>query len=152
MTPISTPSTEAAHRLWECCGAEADSAEGVAAAANRVLTELETGLVRWVGAEGFRVLRVRAVKLAQAEHPAIGNLLDGAGNLRTTAAGTGTGRAVRGHGAPAVAAGMICLIACLVDLLGRIIGEELAVRLVEQTVTPKAGGASGVRVQGDRHG
>ena len=41
--------------------------------------------------------------------------------------------AVRAHGAAEVAAGMVALVATLIDLLGRIIGEEMAVRLVEET-------------------
>jgi hypothetical protein len=41
--------------------------------------------------------------------------------------------AVRIHGAAEVAAGMVALVAVLVDLLGRIIGEDMAGRLVEET-------------------
>jgi len=41
--------------------------------------------------------------------------------------------AVRTHGAADVAAGMVALVAGLVELLGRIIGEDMALRLVEQT-------------------
>ena len=43
-----------------------------------------------------------------------------------------TTAAVRAHSADEVATGMVALVAALVELLGRIIGQEMAVRLVEQ--------------------
>ena len=48
--------------------------------------------------------------------------------------------AVRTHGATEVAAGMVALVAGLGELLGRIIGEEMALRLVEQTSMPTSRG------------
>jgi hypothetical protein len=47
--------------------------------------------------------------------------------------------AVRTHSATEVAAGMVALVSRLTELLGRIIGEEMALRLVEQTGTPSGG-------------
>ena len=89
-------------------------------------TELRAGLSRWVGAMGYRALIDRALLLARAEHPALGSLsCHGEAEPVTTAA-------VRAHSAAEVATGMVALVAALVELLGRIIGQEMAVRLVEQ--------------------
>ena len=146
MTQSSAPSAEAAGRLWARYAGDEASGEELAAAAERLFTQLETGLTRWVGAEGFRVLRGRALRRAQAECPALAGLSDGGRDMRAVVS------AVQAHGAPEVAAGMMCVIATLVDLLGRIIGEEMAVRLVEQTGTPSARGESSTVKQGGRHG
>jgi hypothetical protein len=89
-------------------------------------TELRAGLSRWVGAMGYRALVDRALVLARAEHPALGSLSCHGGDEPVTTAG------VRAHSADEVATGMVALVAALVELLGRIIGQEMAVRLVEQ--------------------
>jgi ABC-type phosphate transport system permease subunit len=54
---------------------------------------------------------------------------------------------VRAHSAAEVATGMVALVAALVELLGRIIGEEMAVELVNQAVgsAPVAKGKSKTR-------
>jgi hypothetical protein len=75
---------------------------------------------------GYRALLDRALVLARAEHPALRSLSCGGSEPVTTAD-------VRSEGAAEVAAGMVALVAALVELLGRIIGEEMAVSLVEQT-------------------
>jgi hypothetical protein len=130
MTPNSASATEAARRLWARYADDEASAEELAAAAKRLFSQLETGLARWVGAEGFRVLSGRALRQAQASHPALGDLPDSGRDVGAVVS------AVRTNGAPKVAAGMITVIATLIELLGRIIGEEMAVRLVEQTGAP----------------
>ena len=146
MTQSSASATEAAHRLWTRYASDPASAEKLGAASERLFSELETQLARWVGAEGFRVLRGRALNLAQAGHPALGKLSDSEWGMRAVVS------AVQAHGARQVAAGIISVIATLIDLLGRIIGEELAVRLVEQTGAPGPRGQSSIRKQGERHG
>jgi hypothetical protein len=45
-----------------------------------------------------------------------------------------TTAAVRAHGADKVAAGLVALVAALIELLGHVVGEDMAVRLVEQSV------------------
>jgi hypothetical protein len=76
---------------------------------------------------GYRALIDRALLLARAEHPALGSLsCHGEDGPVTTAV-------VRAHSAAEVATGMVALVAALVELLGRILGEEMAVRLVEQS-------------------
>ena len=127
MTQKPAAATKAARLLWERVASDTESPEEVAAAVERTCIQLRAGLGRWIGAMGYRALLDRALVLVRAEHPALGSLSCHGGDEQMIAA------AVRTHGAAEVAAGMVALVAGLVELLGRIIGEEMALRLVEQT-------------------
>ena len=59
---------------------------------------------------------------------------------------------MRAHSAAEVAAGMVALVAALIELLGRIIGEEMAVRLVEQTGIPSPRGVVNAEMERQRDG
>jgi len=127
MTQKPAAATKVARLLWERAVGDTESPEEVAAAVERTCIQLRAGLGRWIGAMGYRALLDRALLLARAEHPALGGLSCHGGDEEMITA------AVRTHGAAEVAAGMVALVAGLVELLGRIIGEEMALRLVEQT-------------------
>jgi len=127
MTQKPAAATEVARVLWARAAGDTESPEEVAAAVERTCIQLRAGLGRWIGAMGYRTLLDRALVLARAEHPALGSLSCYGGDEAMITA------AVRAHGAAEVAAGMVALVAGLVELLGRIIGEEMALRLVEQT-------------------
>ena len=127
MTPRSSAATQAALRLW--AGATRGSAEpqAVVSAADQVCDRLRVGLGRWIGAEGYRALLGRALALTRPEFPLLTGLLcDGKD-------GPEAASAVRRHGPAEVAEGIVGLVATLIDLLSRIVGEEMATRLVEQT-------------------
>jgi hypothetical protein len=120
--------------------------QDVSAAATRMCTELRTGLSRWVGAMGYRALIDRALLVAGAEHPALGGLpCHGEAEPVTTPA-------ARPCSSAEVAAAMVALVATLTELLGRIVGEEMAVRLVEQTGAPSPRGVVSTEPKGDRNG
>lgn len=143
MTQRSAAAIEAARRLWARDG-KVTAPEEIAAEVDRVCAQLDAGLARWVGSEGYRVLLDRALGLARAEHPALSNVsCRGGDELVVTAA-------VRAHGAAEVAAGMVTLLATLIDLLGRIIGEEMAVQVLERARTPSRRSVPSTELQGDR--
>jgi hypothetical protein len=119
-----------ARLLWARAAGNASTPIEVAEAAERVCIQLRAGLGRWVGATGYRALLDRALVRARAEHPAVGGLSCHGGEESTIAS------AVEERGAAEVEAGMVAVVAELTDLLGRIIGEEMALRLVEQTAKP----------------
>ena len=148
MTQRSAAATEVARRLWQRAVGDSDTPEDVAAAATHMCTGLRVGLTRWVGAMGYRALIDRALLLARAEHPALGSLSCHGGDEPVTTA------AVRAHSAAEVATGMVALVAALVELLGRILGEEMAVRLVEQSGTQneRASGGPSDRERPRPHG
>jgi hypothetical protein len=128
--PKSTIAGEAARRLWARAAGDTGTPEAVAAAAERTSAELRAGLARWIGAEGYRALLDRALVLVRPEHPALGGLPGFGGDGPAPAAAGGP------HGAREVAAGLEALVATVIELLGRIIGDEMAVRLVEQIGQP----------------
>ena len=117
-----------ANFLWSRVAGNTSETEEVARAAELMCTQLRLGLGRWIGVMGYRALLDRALGLARAEYPALAGLSCHGGEEEPEVAA-----AVRAHGAPEVAAGMMAVAAALIDLLGRIIGEEMAIRLVEQT-------------------
>lgn len=127
MTQTSAAATEVAQRLWQRAVGNSSTPEDVTVAATHLCTGLRVGLTRWVGAMGYRALIDRALLLARAEHPALGSLLCHGEDGPVTPA------AVRAYSAAEVATGMVALVAALVELLGRILGEGMAVRLVEQS-------------------
>ena len=120
--------TEVARGLWARDAVDVSAPEEVIAAAERICVQLQAGLVRWVGTMGYRALLDRAVELARAEHPALSRLSCNGSDEQEIAA------AVRAHGAGEVTAGMVALVATLIDLLSRTVGEEMAVELVNQAV------------------
>ncbi|MCA1674547.1 MAG: hypothetical protein LC799_20945 [Actinobacteria bacterium] len=126
MTQVSAVATEAARQFWAHDGLDADAPEEIAAAAEQGCFRLRAVLTRWIGFEGYRALVDRALAQAQAEHPAVAGLQCQGGDVEGMAAAVGV------HSAAEVREGILALVARLVDLLSRLIGEEMAVRLVEQ--------------------
>lgn len=129
MTPKSPAATEVARRVWASDAADVSAPEEATAAADRVCAQLRTGLARWVGSDGYRVLLDRALERVRVEHPALNNVSCVGGNEPEMVA------AVQAHGAAGVAAGIMTLVVTMIELLGRIVGEEMAAELVKQAGT-----------------
>jgi hypothetical protein len=134
MTRRSPAATGVATVVWALAAGDSTSPEEIASAAERTCTDLYTGLSRWIGTMGYRILFDRALAMARAEHPVLGGLECLGGDQPVSA------HIQPADGAPDVAAGMVALVAILVELLGRIVGEEMAVRLVEQAAGETQGG------------
>lgn len=140
--PDPDQAPDAAQQIWlRAVGDSAQQAE-VAASADRLCGNLRIGMVRWIGGEGYRALLARSLGETRRGHPALAGLTcfgDDEPAIRA---------AVRKHGADAVATGLVAVLRAMITLLGRIMGEEMAVHLVEQNCTPshqaeRASGASG---------
>ena len=134
---MTKAATDAARRLWQRGAGSAASAEEVGAATQRVCDELRAGLSRWVGAEGYRALLDRALVLSVTAHPVLGSISCHDGDALAASA------AARTHGAAELATAVVALVTTLTELLGRIIGEEMAVQLVERTGTPSTDSRGG---------
>ena len=141
---MTASTAETARRIWERCGGNATSPEDVGAAAQRLCDELRVGLSRWVGAEGYRVLLDRSLVLSVTAHPVLNSFSCHDGEVLAAVA------AARTHGTTQLASGVVTVVATLTDLLGRIIGEEIAMQLVERAGSPQVG--SSTDVQRGRHG
>lgn len=143
---MTKAAADAARRIWVRGGGGATSAEEVGAATQRVCDELRAGLSRWVGAEGYRALLDRALVLSITEHPVLSNISCHDGDALAAAV------AARAHGTTQLAAGVVALVATLTELLGRIIGEEMAVQLVDRTGTSSPRTGSSTESRGGRNG
>ena len=139
MKPGSTAADESARRLWAGAGATSETPEAIAAAAERLGTQLRRGLGRWIGTDGYYTLLERAAAATKAAHPTLNPVSYFRYGAPVTLA------AVQAHGARAVVDGLVALLAALIELLGRIIGDEMARRLVEQAGNP--GSRSGSRTE-----
>ncbi len=102
----SRASIEAARRLWAGESAATASPEVVVAAIERARARLRLGLGRWIGVDGYGVLLERVLEEADTE-----NATDEA---------------------PEKIRNFVAVVALLMDRLSQVIGEELAIRLVEQ--------------------
>ena len=145
MSRRPSAAADTALRLWHRGDARGSAGDDVAARAAHLSAQLDSGLSRWVGVVGYHALLDRALGLTRPAHPALTNVscrIDDTTSLAT---------AIRDHGAQPVAAGMIALVESLIELLGRIIGEDLATHLVEGIA---AGGREGAAsdTKGRSHG
>lgn len=137
MKPGSAAAGESARRLWAGAGATSETPEAIAAAAERLGTQLRRGLGRWIGTDGYYTLLGRAAAATREAHPTLNPVSYFRDGAPVTLA------AVQAHGARAVVDGLVALLAALIELLGRIIGDEMARHLVEQAGNP--GSRSGSR-------
>lgn len=118
-------------------GSAADSGnDGGAAAAGDGGERLFLSLSRWLGADGCRALFSRARADSLNTHPAVGTLTLRAREQPHIA---GIAESVAKHGDRATANGIQAMLAATIELLGRLIGREMAARLIERSVveTPR---------------
>ena len=92
-------------------------------------------LAHWLGAAGCEALFARALADARAAHPLLGRIRIGA---RSESGLEGVDEAVRADGAPAVASALEAVLVAMIELLGRLIGSDMAMRLLEQHTPTEA--------------
>lgn len=105
-------------------------------ALERSLPLLTTRLSRWFGVYGARALVRRALVSAQAQHPALAGV-----SISEHDSLEGIDASVRTNGSAPVAEGFVSAVAGIAASLGRLIGEDLAVTLLEEC-TPDGGRAA----------
>ncbi|MEX2283843.1 MAG: hypothetical protein WEE89_15265 [Gemmatimonadota bacterium] len=138
MTPDSLSSRELALLLIAH-----ETSSGDAATANDDVTPVAgalrlatTELSNWVGPDGCSALLLRACTRASQDHPALSSITIVSHSAPVL---TGIPESVQAYSAPAVRAGLTATLVELFELLGRVIGNDLTIRLAEQITT---GGAS----------
>jgi hypothetical protein len=99
-------------------------------AASRICDQLYWDFSRWIGTDGCHALFARALARAQHDHPALNDIHLG----RSDSCLDGVAESVQAHGASAVAEGLEEMLVALIELLGRLIGDDMASKLIEQSV------------------
>lgn len=126
---------EIARRLVESRGPELVGARSAAGACDQLYRELS----RWVGADGCHALFTRALAQATTDFPALGRI-----QLRARSEPylEGVSEAIKAHGDDKTAEALQALLVRLVDLLGRLIGDDMATKLIDRSVTASTRGDS----------
>jgi hypothetical protein len=103
-------------------------------AADAVFVAVADGLARWFGPYGSLALVSRALSSVQRQHAALAGVTVTASVLTRSPALSGIAECRRSHSEGDVTEGVIAILASLTDLIGRLIGEDLAANLLEQSV------------------
>jgi hypothetical protein len=109
----------------------------VVAGAARVCTRVADGLTRSFGPFGTLALLVRALARAKVDHPALNGGQYESAQLPVIA---GLEASAELHGATAVAEGIIAMVARLTDAIGRLIGDDIAIMLLEESTMQSTNG------------
>ena len=134
--PPATPSArEVAHRLIARDAVASDVPDGAAVSARLACERICRDLSRWLGAAGCDALFARALADSRAVHPLLDRIRIGA---RSESGLEGVEEAVRADGAAAVAAALEAVLVAMIELLGRLIGSDMALRLLEQHTPTEA--------------
>ena len=110
-------------------GREKDDAV-LLAAIERVCGRVVDSLTRWFGPYGALALLTRALARAQKFQPALAQI---SVNGAVSPSLAGFAESAKVHGVQATTDGAIALLAVLTDLIGRLIGTDLALNLIEQS-------------------
>jgi hypothetical protein len=147
MAPLSPAARSVAIRLLARgrAAAEAQQASpdslGVAEVVGR---QLASTLSRWFGPYGYHALLTRALADALVTHPALGSVRV---QTPTDPALVGLAEAASTLGVEATMEGVTTVLATIVELLGRLIGEDLAMNLMEQAVPDVTAGDANATAQ-----
>lgn len=104
--------------------------EIVGAGLQRTFVRVSGNLRDSMGEDGYHALLARALARTEAEHPVLKD-------LRGLSAGgahlDGVAASVAAHGVAAVTQAMEGLLAALIDVLGRLIGDDMAIRILDDS-------------------
>lgn len=108
-------------------GGESDPAR-VAAALQRTCLRVSDSLRDSMGEDGRNALLARALARTEADHPALSSVRRaGDGGIHLD----GVVTSVEAYGITAVTAAIEALLAALLEILSRLIGEDMAMRLID---------------------
>lgn len=122
-----------ARRMLERAGSASDGREAPdpVTAAEAVSRTLAAELSRRFGPYGYHALLSRALVRARVDHPVLAAVRIRA-ELEPALDGLVDG--AQAHGVEAVTEGMAAVLTNVIELLGRVIGEDMAVSLVNQAI------------------
>jgi hypothetical protein len=130
---MSVSSLDIARRLLAHEAASSNGSGGdpraAAVALERACARVSERLRDSMGDDGYSALLARAIAHTEASHPVL------KGIHRRTPNGIqldGVVASVEINGVPAVTGSLEALLAAVLDILGRLIGEDMAVRIIDQ--------------------
>jgi len=137
MPQVSPAARALARRVLPQDTGERPDAAALAAAIERADARLRGRLADLIGLTGYTTLVVRAVRLAQAEHPALERVTVDVGATGAEGSLHGVRAVVETAGASgadprAVEDSLAAILAHIIGLLSTVIGEDLAQRLVRE--------------------
>ena len=129
--PHDPPGRQIVRRLVDSRRHERSGGDTAARAAVSACEHLYRELSRWVGPDGCHALFTRALAQAQADHPALGQI-----QLRARSEPyiDGVAATIMAHGDAATAEAFESVLVHLVELLGRLIGDDMAMKLIERSL------------------
>jgi hypothetical protein len=128
LMPHSPATQDMARRLLARETSASDDPAMVAAALQRALVRVWANLGDSVGDDGRDALLARALARTESDHPALKDICrlnNGAIHL------DGAVASVEAHGVAPVTAAIEALLAALLEVLGRLIGEDMAMKLLD---------------------
>lgn len=133
MSPEPVAAEALASRLLAQLSSRPEASEpgGDAVVARLSCEQVYGELARWLGPGSARALLSRGLAAARLDHPAVTQVRVGENGESVI----DDASAIATHGSAAVAAGLRAVLTTMLDLLGRLVGNDLASRLLNDTVT-----------------
>ena len=125
------PARRIARRLIDSRPSERAGGDTAARTAAAACSQLYRELSRWVGPDGCHALFTRALAQARTEYPALGQI-----QLRARSEPyiDGVAETIMAHGDAPTAEALESMLVRLVELLNRLIGDDMARKLIEQSL------------------
>ena len=129
--PPQSPGPQIARRLIDSRQSHRTAPDSAARAAAAACDDLYRELSRWVGRDGCHALFARALALTRIDYAT----LDGV-QLRPLSEPylDGVAESIMSSGDAAVAEALESMLLHIVELLGRLIGDDMAVKLIEPII------------------
>jgi hypothetical protein len=126
------PARQIAHRLINSRRSEPAGSRTSGHVAAAACDHLYQGLSRWVGLDGCHTLFTRALAQARTDHPLLEEI-----QLRPRSEPyvEGVTETIDAYGAAPTAEAIESMLVGLVELLGRLIGDDMAMKLLEGTLS-----------------
>jgi hypothetical protein len=131
------PRREIARRLIDSRRQERTGADTAARAAASACDHLYRELSRWVGVDGCHALFTRALSQARVEHAALTPIQL---NARSEPYIDGLAAAIMAYGDAGTAEALESMLVRLLELLGRLIGDDMAMKLVGRSLVASEAG------------
>jgi hypothetical protein len=136
VSPDLPPERQLARRLIDRARAEGTARPDSALSSAAALDRLYLDLSRWVGLDGCHALFTRALAEAAVKYPLLGTMQL---HPRSTPYLEGLTETAQQHGARETDEALEAMLVILIELLGRLIGDEMATILIERGLPEFAG-------------